>query len=238
MKVLIIDDDFSFATELNMELEKMGLREVDSAESAETAFTKISTQKPDFVICDINLNGENSGLELSEYFANKSIPFIIVTQYKDNDLYDHIIKFQPIAYFIKPIDYVAMKYTIKNLSKDRIIVPSKGDMLSDTYGDYVFIRKKSKYVRVNYTEVEYIQADGNYITFYCGSEKYIVRSSLRKCRGRISNKTFIQVHRNYMVNKEHIESYDSEFNVVMIGSHPIPVGRSFKSALKKELPLL
>ena len=236
--MLIIDDDFSFVTELNIQLEKMGLKDIDSAESADTAFSKISEQKPEFVICDINLNGVNSGLELSEYFAKESIPFIIVTQYKDDDLYDHIIRFQPIAYFIKPIDYVAMKYTIKNLSKDRIIVPSKGDLHSDTYGDYVFIRKKSKYVRVNYSEVEYIQADGNYITFFCGSDKYIVRSSLRKCRERISNKTFIQVHRNYMVNKEHIVSYDSDSNLVMIDSKPIPVGRSFKSALKKELPLL
>ncbi len=238
MKVLIIDDDFSFVTELKMNLDRIGVRKTQTAATESAAIKTIVEFEPDFVICDINLGGENSGLVLSQFLASRKIPFIIVTQFKDEDLYDNIVNFQPLAYFIKPLDYIALKYTINNLSKDHIIAPSSGDLHSDTFGDYVFIRKKSKYEKVNYADIDYIEAEGNYITFHCQGNKFIVRSSLKKCLDRLSSDDFVQVHRNYIVNINRIKSYDFDKNQILVEDEILPVGRSFKSAFRKVLPLL
>ena len=99
LKVLIIDDDNSFVAELRLKLKDWGVVLTKSESTEGGGIKAIIEFEPDLVICGVYFNGHNSGLVLSEFLANRRVPFIIVTHLQDDGLYNELIKFEPIAYF-------------------------------------------------------------------------------------------------------------------------------------------
>jgi len=231
-----MEDDISFATKLRIILEDFGIDEFRIESSEGGAITAIVEFEPDLVICDIMLNNHKSGLTIAELLATKRIGYIVVTQFKEEDIYDQIYPFYPLAYFTKPLDEFAFKYTISRVLKDRFITPKPGDIIHDLYAEYVFIRKGSRYEKVNFSEVLYVEAEGNYVTIHCQEAKYTVRSSLKKCLEHFSSDIFVQAHRNFMVNIHKIDAFESDSNTLQIQDFVISIGRSYKADLLKALP--
>jgi two-component system, LytTR family, response regulator LytT len=238
VKVLVVDDNISFVTDIRMSLEELGVENVRGEYTEGGALTAIIDFEPDLVICDIWINGNNSGLVLSQFMASMNIPFIIMTEHSYDEVYNEIVKFQPIAFLSKPLDLLALKFSFDTLFKEKIMRPLGEDLLYDPHGNYIFIKKKSKYIKVPFVDILYFEGEGNYVTFYCQNDKYVVRSSLRKCLEKLSEDFFLRISRNCVINFHKIRSYDGDDDTVTVDNVQLPIGRSFKSELKNRLPIM
>lgn len=168
--------------------------------------------------------------------AQLSIPIIFISPniYK----YLHSIEvYEPIAIFSEPIDLISLCFHIKRIlttpyeSKDK-------EFWSDPLTNSLFLKYQSKFIRIPYKDLLFLEADGNYITVQTKEQRYVVRISLRKSEGVLRSHSYMQIHRNYIVNYHLIKEVDIENNMVKIGPYKLPIGRSYKSQLKETLNAL
>ena len=185
-------------------------------------------------LVDVRLHEDEESLRVSRYLADRYIPFIVITQYQEEAQYDRVTKFAPLAYFIKPIDYTALKYTIESYFQS-FVIGDQGDIVSDHRTRFLYVRKGNKYLKLRFDNLLYIRTEGNYITIHARTSKFIIQSSLRKSLAILPNEVFSQIHRNFVVNHSLIDLFDAEKRLVFIEGHRLPVGRSFKRGLKKRL---
>jgi len=87
LQVLIVEDNLSFALEVEMLITESGYSLLGSVESAAKALTLITKNKPDLILLDIGIKGTMNGIELAEIIEELMIPIIFMTQSRDDETY-------------------------------------------------------------------------------------------------------------------------------------------------------
>jgi two-component SAPR family response regulator len=80
MRVLIVEDEFLIAMDLEDLMEQMGHQVAASVSRLDEAMKFVCTQGVDFAILDLNLRGEES-FPLAEILRAHDIPFIFTSGY-------------------------------------------------------------------------------------------------------------------------------------------------------------
>ncbi len=62
------------------------------------------------------------------------------------------------------------------------------------------VRKRGKEIVVELSEIDWIEAAGNYAVLHVGGETYEIRSSLTKLETELDARRFVRVHKSYVVN--------------------------------------
>lgn len=79
LTVLIVEDEFAVANDLRQILEKAGYQVSGIAFTVAKAIELKNQQKPDLVLLDILLKGEQTGIDLARILGEEHIPFIYVS---------------------------------------------------------------------------------------------------------------------------------------------------------------
>jgi two-component system, LytTR family, response regulator len=61
------------------------------------------------------------------------------------------------------------------------------------------------------TEVDWIEADGNYVVLHAGAKKHRIRLTLGALAGRLDSTRFVQVHRSAIVNLDKVREVQAWF---------------------------
>jgi DNA-binding NarL/FixJ family response regulator len=102
-KILIIEDEPAIAVDIAINLEANGYEVMDVLHSAEEGIDFLSSQVPDLIMLDINLQGEMSGIDLAKIIDKQyGIPFIFLTSYADDDTIEQAAGTFPASYLVKP----------------------------------------------------------------------------------------------------------------------------------------
>ena len=81
-RILIVEDEFIVAADLEMKLNRLGYRVVGSAVNGEEAIALAERHRPDLVLMDIQLQGDMNGMEAAETIrAGNRIPIIFITAF-------------------------------------------------------------------------------------------------------------------------------------------------------------
>ena len=67
VKVLVVEDEFILAINLQESLETLGYSVLDIADSAELAIEKATELSPNLILMDIRLRGEMDGIQAGEH---------------------------------------------------------------------------------------------------------------------------------------------------------------------------
>ncbi|MEM6317559.1 MAG: LytTR family DNA-binding domain-containing protein [Bacteroidota bacterium] len=86
--------------------------------------------------------------------------------------------------------------------------------------------------------MDWIYAEGNYCTIVLEDAKeFAIKASLNRLKTQLDEEIFTQTHRNYLVNLNKIEYYDTK-GLVKIGKEELPVSRGYKKLLEAKFLLL
>ncbi|RPG38684.1 MAG: LytTR family transcriptional regulator [Muricauda sp. TMED12] len=78
--------------------------------------------------------------------------------------------------------------------------------------------------RVSMDSKSFIEALGNYVTYYFTDRKHLISySSLKEVEEKLSG-DFVRIHKSFVVNKHHVESYTKDN--VQVNDRIIPIGKS------------
>lgn len=86
------------------------------------------------------------------------------------------------------------------------------------------IKSNRRIHRVATHSILFVEGLGNYVTYHLADKSKITAyGSIKKALSSLPG-NFTRVHRSYIVNRDHITSYD--LNTVEVQNHPIPRGKS------------
>ncbi|MDP6776130.1 MAG: response regulator, partial [Candidatus Latescibacteria bacterium] len=104
-KILIVEDENIVAKDIELRLKKMGHFVPASAPSAEEAIRVAGEVRPDLVLMDIMLRGDEPGTQAAGVIRERfDIPVIYLTAYADRDTLDRARVTEPFGYILKPFD--------------------------------------------------------------------------------------------------------------------------------------
>jgi DNA-binding NarL/FixJ family response regulator len=105
-KIFIVEDEIVVAKDIECILTVDNQFEVvDIATSYQMAKKKLCMARPDLILCDINLKGSKTGLDLMEEISQQcNVPFIFITAYSDVETLEKAGKLGPHSYITKPFN--------------------------------------------------------------------------------------------------------------------------------------
>ncbi|WP_224994803.1 sigma 54-interacting transcriptional regulator [Cesiribacter sp. SM1] len=100
--ILLVEDEFIVANDLQIMLEKAGYKIIGIASSVTEALQLIQVQQPDMVLLDIFLQGKETGIDLSQKLSTAGIPFVYLSANSNQRILEEVKATQPYGYLVKP----------------------------------------------------------------------------------------------------------------------------------------
>ncbi|WP_231971651.1 hybrid sensor histidine kinase/response regulator [Nostoc sp. NIES-3756] len=126
VRVLIVEDEYILAINLQESLESLGYTVVDIADSAELAIEKSAKLLPNLILMDIRLRGEKDGIQAAEQIWHSlQIPIIYVTGHSDQSTVERATLTFPFGYILKPVReqelYVAIQTALNRYEREQFL---------------------------------------------------------------------------------------------------------------------
>ncbi len=231
IRCLIVDDEIIAREILDAHLKKIDAIEVVAdCKSAVDAFNVINNQNIDLIFLDINMP-EISGLSFAKSI-NKNIKIIFTTAYREYaiDGFD----LQAVDYLLKPISFERLLQSV-NKYLNETVEPrlfASNEIISEK-SDSFFVRSDRKMIRIDFTEIQFIESLADYIKIHLTDKQVITRETISSIEVKLPQKDFIRVHRSFIVAKQFIDSFTNEY--IDIGKRQIPISRSYKESVLDRL---
>lgn len=232
-KIYIVEDEPLIADTIAHVLEKDGYEVCGIADNAKEALYDIDELKPDLILIDINLNGSVTGIELAEKINSKfKIPFIYLTSLTDEETINKVKKTNPSGFLSKPFNEAGLRSNIEislfkyNQNKE------EQKLIENSF----FIKNKGELIKIKKSDILYIEAYDNYSKLICTKKEYLLSFTLKKVSEKLNDKSFIRIHRSYVINVTKIDSLSDGY--VFVNTKKIPIGKSHKENLMRNISLL
>ncbi len=231
MNCIIIDDDLMsrrIIEEFIIRTDQLRLiASYENAVDAINAFT--GDEDIDMIFLDIEMP-EMSGIDFLETLTNP--PQIIIISSKEKYALD-AFNYDVTDYLLKPISYSRF---FKAINKANVRFKNK----VDTKDNEIFIKKNSALVRLKYEDILWVEALENYVIFNTFQEKFTIHFTMKAVETKLPTNKFTRVHRSFIVNTSRINIIED--NSVIIKTHEgnksIPIGKSYKDNLLKDINLI
>jgi DNA-binding LytR/AlgR family response regulator len=234
LEILIIEDNLSYALELEMILANWGCKAINIVNNSVDAFRILEKSMTDIILMDITIQGNLNGIEIAEQIRNTGIPIIYMTIQKSEHYYERAKNTNLTSYLIKPFD----KLTLKSAIESSVISKIKKDHNTEESPDFFYIRKGKTLKRIPYSDIDLVISDAHYCDLYHNNSKSTTKSSLKKILQQLPCQDFLRVHNRYIVRIAKIEEVLLSKGELLINNMSIPIGRSYKKQLKEKLNLL
>ncbi|MEM9834582.1 MAG: sigma-54 dependent transcriptional regulator, partial [Bacteroidota bacterium] len=129
-KILIVEDEFVIAQDLQIILEKLHYEVVGIAQSEGEVRQLLNQVKPDVVLLDILLKGDKSGIDIAQMLnEHYQVPFVFVSSFADEDTIARVKETHPFGYILKPFNerdiYVAIELCLSKADNLRLAVQNQ-----------------------------------------------------------------------------------------------------------------
>ena len=239
LSVLIVEDDPSFALELEMLVHRTGHRLAGAATHAGQALDLIRSRRVDMIIMDITLAGRMTGLEVGKRIAHLDIPVLYITSHNTEEHYRQSRMDNTIGYLTKPISKYSLN-TVMELAQDKIAQGKYGSQaktppgaaanLAGTDQDYLFIRGREGHEKVMLKDIVLIEGAADYVNVYTTEGRlYLVRKTMTEMVRELGSDNFFRVHRSFIVNVAAVESIDFVGSNLKVLNREIPISRRKRS---------
>ncbi len=233
MNCIIIDDDKlsrRILEEFIKKTEGLVLRY-----SFSDAVEAINVMKKDddieLIFLDIEMP-EMSGIDFLNSLKNP--PQIIIFSSKGKYAID-AFEYDVTDYLLKPVTYSRFYKAV-----DKATTRFERNKMNVLGKDEIFIKKNSTLVRLKYEDILWVEALENYVIFNTYKEKYTIHFTMKAIEQKLPSGKFTRVHRSYIVNTSSIDVIEDNSVIIKTedGSKNIPIGKSYKDKLMKDINLI
>jgi DNA-binding LytR/AlgR family response regulator len=224
--VFIVEDELIHAETLKITIEEAGYVLVGECNNADLAFDLIRKAKPDVLLVDIALPGLLNGITLAaKVHEELAIPHIFTTSFTQDEVIKQAVVTHPCGYLRKPVDPVNLRAAVQIAMSSR---PQNNPEPDSNTSKTIFAKIGDKLVRINIDDILMVKADGeNCISLVIEKKEILCRTTLKEfCKQLPLN--FIQVHRGYVINIDHLDSFNEREQTATLKGHSAPVARNFK----------
>lgn len=242
MTCIIVDDELASRVVLEKFCQDQPQIEVKAMlENGIQALKYLNDNKVDLIFLDLHMD-MFSGVDLLKTLDNTQKVILFTS---DKDFASKSYEYENIVdYLVKPLTKERFEKAVERARKqfilDEMESPSQDSSTSTDSMEQVrnslYINIDRRLINLQFKEIEYVEAEGDYVNVYTTTERYHVHTSLKKIAARLPEPTFMQIHRSYIINFNKI--IDIQDNSVLIGKKVIPISRSNRPALMQRINLL
>jgi len=249
IRTLVIDDE-ALARERIISLLKRekDIVVIDECSDGEEALQKINSLKPDLVFLDIQMP-MMSGVDVIKKLRNYIPEVIFVTAYAKYAL--EAFEMNALDYLLKPFNQERFFKTLARAKQrllakitteiseklNNLILAFAQNKPDEKYLTKFVIKSAGKISFINVDEINYIEAEGNYLTLHTTNSKSLYRDTITNISEKLNPEIFIRIHRSYIVKIENIKEMQSHFNseyvIILKDNTKLKSGRSYKAEVEK-----
>jgi len=233
--ILIIEDEFSIAMDMEMRLQKMGYTIAGIATNYKDALTILLEESIDIALLDINLNSDKNGIDIGIIIKEKfNIPVVFITAYTDAKTFNDALVANPMGYITKPFKDADLHNNIQ-LAFNKFVKSLDENPELKIDNKYFFIKDKGVLKQLNIDDITWVEAMDNYTIIHTATAKHIVNAFLKDVLIKLSN-DFVRIHRSHAVSLNKTTSIED--NLVYIGKTFLIISQSYKQNLLDRLDVI
>ena len=222
--------------------EAEGIEVVAECANGKEAIEVLSESTPDLLFLDIQMP-EVDGFDVLRAIGASRIPAVIfVTAYDQFAL--RAFEAHALDYLLKPYDDERFEAALER-ARERIR-QHKGDdldrrlrlLLEEVRGHQGYLQRlvvpvghRSIFIKTD--EIDWIEADRNYIRLHVGSQAHLLRENLSRIESALDPTKFCRIHRSTIVKIDRIRSVESLFRggylVLLHDGTKLTSGRSYRA---------
>jgi len=253
LKCIIVEDETLAQDVIRNHLARIGGLELLGAfRTAPEALPLLESGEVDILFLDIRLPGM-SGLHFLRTLPDPPL-VVLTTAYAEYALESY--EFNVIDYLLKPISFERFSKAVNKILDGRLYpapgglpaggqpsvaadlstalasdpsIPPAGDTSVPPAGDHIFIKSNSKFFRVDFQEILYVQGMKDYLKIHTPEFTLVTHQTMNELEKLLPSRLFIRVHRSYLVAVRQIRSIYG--NTIELGKVEIPIGVNYKDAV-------
>lgn len=251
LRVVIVDDEPLALRRLEIALTEIpGLEIVGRARDGEQGLEVIGETRPDLVFLDIKMPSQ-SGLDLAGALDSAGAPAVIfVTAY--GRYATDAFELAAVDYLLKPFEFARLKIAVDRAraglaareASERLVelnaviqaLRSEADPAPSRYESEIWITERGARVRIPVEEIDYFEAERDYVRINTAERSYLVRTSIRSLTERLDPALFTRVHRSFLVKLAQVERIVRKSAgasaLVLNSGREVPIGRRFQPGLR------
>lgn len=228
IRCIVVDDKPLAIDVLKHYIKKVPFLElVFSTTNPLEGLNKITDNEIDLVFLDIQMP-ELSGLQFMKIVKGKC-QVILTTAYAEyalegfeNDAIDYLLKPVSFERFYKAVEKA--QFTLKGLlaASETKTVAQQREL------NYIFVKTEYKLIRIDLTDILYVEGMQNYVNIYTTTEKITSLQTMKKTEEQLPNPQFLRVHKSFIIAMDKINSV--ERNRIYIGDKIIAIGDNYRAA--------
>jgi len=181
----------------------------------------------DLLFVDIQMP-DLTGLDLISSLKHKPI-LIFTTAYSEYAVQG--FKADAIDYLLKPVDFPDFEKAVRKAVEMIELRRSKNTTV-ETGKDFLFIKSEYKIIRINFSEIIYIQGMSEYVKIHLTGRKPVMSLlSLKALENQLPASLFMRVHKSFIVSLQRINTIERN-EIVYDDGTVIPVSQQYKDAFQ------
>jgi two-component system, LytTR family, response regulator len=205
MTLVIVDREPLVRSELaQLCLGAVDLRVVGEADSGGAAIDAAQRLSPDVMLIDVALP-DMSGFDVLHGAGNLG-PLGIMTSHQPH-FAERALAEGAVDYLIKPVSAERFEHAIARVRQRHALEQAAQAQL--TRGILEFLGRRPKILvgerqhrlyPLDVEKIEYIQADGNYVTIRVANQEYISRDTIKRLSAELASFGFVRIDRSILLN--------------------------------------
>jgi DNA-binding LytR/AlgR family response regulator len=213
MKTLIVDDEPIARRVLREELENVPQVEIiGEAENGKQALQQIAELKPDLVFLDLQMP-VMGGFEVVRKLSGGHLPIVVIVTAFDQHAIE-AFEAGAVDYLLKPVGEERLRKAVeraRSLHKNPLDVANEVAKITaasappnSPSGRKIVGRNGGEYFLLDPDEILAFQAEGELVWIVTAKQRLLATQTLRVIEDRLRGQQFERVHRNAIVNVNHV----------------------------------
>ena len=245
IRTLIVDDMRLARNRLARQLEQdPDVELLGECAGGKEAIEAIRDMRPDLVFLDVQMP-EVGGFDVLEAIGPGTVPVVVfVTAYDQFAI--RAFEVSAVDYLLKPFEGTRLQEALDRAKRQLRVreqdgVDARLGALLESLGsrsnqaDRLALKVDGRTVFVSSSEIDFIEAAGNYVRIQAGADSFMVRDRLSAFEERLDRATFIRIHRSTIVNVTRIKEMHPLFNgdqsLVLKTGKRLTLSRTYRDAL-------
>ena len=200
------------------------LKLVARCNNAAEASEVLKTHKVDLMFLDIQMP-EISGLSFVKSLETKPL-FMFTTAYPDYALEG--FEQDAIDYLLKPIAYDRFERGVEKAMEYYKVQKNQDVAETDLENEFIFVKANQKLIKLAYNDIYYVEAFADYVKIFLHDKKIVTLQTMKNMEKKLPSELFSRVHRSFIVNRNHVQSFST--SICEVNEVKIPIGKNYKEA--------
>jgi two-component system LytT family response regulator len=245
IKALIVDDEPLARERIKRFLtDERDIELVGECADGQEAVSAIQTLEPDLVFLDIQIP-ELDGFGVLEAIGVEQMPAVIfVTAYDryalqafDVNALDYLLKPYNRERFHKAVERARAQLSngAKGELSERLLSLLENLQPEQRHLERLMIKSSGRVFFLRTTEIDWIEAEGNYLRLHVGKESHLLRETMNRLAAKLDQDKFLRIHRSTLVNIERIKElqplFSGDYVVILRDGKQLTLSRSYRDKL-------